>query len=287
MSREKTSQKSLIDRVSVVDVAGVPCGAAQLFLIAGPCVIENYDLMAETADTLKGIASRLDMPLIFKSSFQKDNRSTGENFRGPGLESGLETLARVRADFELPVTSDIHMPSQVPSASEVLDLLQIPAFLCMQTDLVEEAAKTGLPVNIKHGQFLAPGNMALPVEKVRRLGNEKVMVAERGFTFGYDDLVVDPRSFYLMRQIGVPVIFDITHSVRRYGIPSADPRGGHREYLGVLARAAVGAGVDGLFLEVHPNPEEALCDAASQIYLADLEEYLKPLIELNAIVKGL
>jgi 2-dehydro-3-deoxyphosphooctonate aldolase (KDO 8-P synthase) len=202
------------------------------------------------------------------------------------LEQGLRVLDDIRHEFGFPILSDIHYPEQVDSAAEVLDVIQIPAFLCMQTDLNEKIALSKRPVNIKHGQFLAPENMSKPVEKIERMGNDRIIVTERGYAFGYNDLIVDPRSFYLLRQIGYPVVFDVPHSVRRYGIPSADPKGGNREYLPVLGRAAVGAGIDGLFIETHPNPSEALCDAASQMLLDDLEEYLKPLLEINAIVKG-
>jgi len=242
--------------------------------------------MWRTAEAVKRIGERLGLPVIFKSSFQKDNRSSGDYYRGPGLEEGLRILDDIRREFDLPVLSDVHYVGQVPAASQVLDVIQIPAYLCMQTDLVEAVSSTGKAVNVKHGQFLAPENMAKPVKKIERIGNRRILLTERGYTFGYNDLIVDPRSFHILRQIGYPVVFDVTHSIRRYGIRSADPRGGSREYLPVLGRAGVAAGVDGLFIEVHPNPPEAKCDAASQMYLSDLEEYLKPFLEINAIVKG-
>jgi 2-dehydro-3-deoxyphosphooctonate aldolase (KDO 8-P synthase) len=273
--------------VSIVDVCGIQCGQAALFLIAGPCVIENDGVMKRTAETLKRLSDNLDIPVIYKSSFQKDNRSASDYYRGPGLEKGLRILEDIRYEFGLPLLSDVHHIEQTKAAGEVLDVIQIPAYLCMQTDLTEAVAATGKPVNIKHGQFLAPENMEKPVRKVEQQGNHRILLTERGVTFGYNDLVVDPRSFHIMRQIGYPVIFDITHSVRRYGIPSADPRGGNREYLPVLGRAGVAAGVDGIFIEVHPNPPEALCDASSQMFLTDLEDFLKPLLEINSIAKGI
>lgn len=276
-----------LKEVSIVDVSGIRCGQAGLFLIAGPCVIEDDGIMKRTAETLKRISEKLGLSIIYKSSFQKDNRSTSDYYRGPGLEQGLKILEGIRDEFGLPILSDVHHIEQVKAAGEVLDVIQIPAYLCMQTDLTEAVAATGKAVNIKHGQFLAPENMDKPVRKIEQQGNHRILLTERGVTFGYNDLVVDPRSFHIMRQIGYPVIFDITHSVRRYGIPSADPRGGNREYLPVLGRAGVGAGVDGLFIEVHPNPPEALCDASSQMFLDDLENYLIPLLEINTIVKGI
>ncbi|MFC1937082.1 3-deoxy-8-phosphooctulonate synthase [Chloroflexota bacterium] len=276
----------LISNIRVVDIGGIRCGEVPLFLICGPCVIEEPDIMRRTAEVLKGVGERLGIPVIFKSSYTKNNRSSGEYYRGPGLQAGLRILDDIRSEFGLPVLSDVHGVEHVAAAAQVLDVIQIPAYLCMETELAEAVASTDKAVNIKHGQFLAPENMAKPVKKLERMGNSRILVTERGYTFGYNDLVVDPRSFHLLRQIGYPVVFDVTHSIRRYGIPSADPRGGNREYLDVLGRAGVAAGVDGLFIEIHPNPAEARCDAASQMHLAALEEYLKPLLEINAIVKG-
>ena len=254
-----------------------------LFLISGPCVIENEDLMMRTAEELKRIAERLSLNLVFKSSFMKDNRSSVDYYPGPGLEQGLRILDRIKTSFSLPVLSDVHFPEQVRNAAEVLDILQIPAYLCMQTTLVVTAAQTGRAINLKHGQFVSPDNMVKPVRKVESCGNHNILLTERGYAFGYNDLIVDPRSFYELAQIGYPVVFDVTHSIRRYGIPSADPKGASRQYLATLARAGVAAGIDGLFVEVHPNPAQALCDAASQLALNDLEEFLKPLIELHQI----
>ncbi|MCP4213034.1 MAG: 3-deoxy-8-phosphooctulonate synthase [bacterium] len=269
----------------IIDVGRVKCGTKELFLIAGPCVIEEESLMMRTAEKLKQVSAKLNLPLIFKSSFQKDNRSSLQYYTGPGLDEGLRILQKIKTTFDVPVVSDVHYPSQVAPAQDVLDIIQIPAYLCMQSDLVTAAAKTGKVVNLKHGQFLAPENMAKPVKKIEDCGSEKILLTERGYTFGYNDLIVDPRSFYHLNQIGYPVIFDITHSIRRYGIPSADPKGGSREFLPTIARAGVAAGVDGVFIEVHPEPQKALCDAASQLRVDDLEAFILPLIELHNTVK--
>lgn len=271
--------------IKTVNVGNIKCGSGDLFLIAGPCVIEEEGLMLRTAERLKETSEKMKLPLIYKSSFQKDNRSSLEFYTGPGLTRGLEILAKIRREFDVPVISDVHYPSQVDEAGEVLDIIQVPAYLCMQTDLVVAVAKTGKVVNLKHGQFLAPENMVKPVRKVEASGNNKILLTERGYTFGYNDLIVDPRSFFHLSETGYPVIFDITHSIRRYGIPSADPRGGARQYLPVIARAGVAAGIDGLFIETHPEPEKALCDAASQLCIDNLEEFLKPLIEIHSVVK--
>jgi len=269
-----------------VMVGDIDCGADRLFLIAGPCVIEEESLMMRTAERLKGITQRLGVPLIFKSSFSKDNRSSLEYYQGPGLEAGLKMLEKIKREFELPILTDIHYPYQAAPAAEVCDVIQIPAYLCMQSELVVAAAKTGAVVNIKHGQFLAPENMAKPCKKIEDSGNDRIIVTERGYTFGYNDLVVDPRSFYLLNQIGYPVVFDAGHSIRKYGIPSKDPRGSARQFLTTLARAAIAAGVDGFFIESHPNPPEALCDAASQYALDDLESFMRPLIDIHNLVRS-
>ena len=269
-----------------VDVAGIDCGSDQLFLICGPCVIEEESLMMRTAERLKQISGELGVPLIFKSSFSKDNRSSLDYYQGPGLEEGLRLLEKIKREFELPILTDIHYPSQAKPAAEVVDVLQIPAYLCMQTELVVAAAKTGAVINVKHGQFIAPDNMVKPVRKIEASGNDKIILTERGYTFGYNDLVVDPRSFYLLAQPGYPVVFDITHTIRKYGIPSKDPRGGTRQYLSVIARAGVAAGVDGLFIEAHPNPPEALCDAASQYELDRLADFVRPLLDIHNLVRS-
>lgn len=269
-----------------VFIRDIDCGSDPLFLIAGPCVIEAESLMMHTAERLKKIAANLGVGLIFKSSFSKDNRSSLEFYQGPGLEEGLKLLQKVKREFDLPILTDIHYPYQAAPAAEVCDVIQIPAYLCMQSELVVAAAKTGAVVNIKHGQFLAPDNMAKPVKKIEDSGNDKIILTERGYTFGYNDLIVDPRSFYLLNQIGYPVVFDAGHSIRKYGIPSKDPRGGSRQFLPTLARSAVAAGVDGFFIEAHPNPPDALCDAASQYPLEELEQFMRPLIDIHNLVRS-
>lgn len=270
-----------------VSVGNIDCGSDQLFLISGPCVIEEESLMMRTAERLKEITLRLGVPLVFKSSFSKDNRSSLDYYQGPGLEEGLRILEKVKKEHELPILTDIHYPTQAAAAAEVVDVLQIPAYLCMQTELVVAAAKTGAVINVKHGQFIAPDNMIKPVQKIEASGNDRIILTERGYTFGYNDLIVDPRSFMLLAQAGgYPVVFDITHTIRKYGIPSKDPRGGTRQYLSVLARAGVAAGVDGIFIEAHPNPPDALCDAASQYELDRLEEFVKPLLDIHNLVRS-
>jgi len=264
-----------------VRVGKIELSDEKFFLISGPCVIEEESIMMKAGETLKRVSEKYDVPVVYKSSFMKDNRSSVDFFAGPGLDEGLRMLEKVKKTFDLPLLSDIHYPDQIKTAAEVLDVIQIPAYLCMQTHLVVEAARSGKAINIKHGQFIAPENMAKPVKKIESQGNRNIIVTERGYTFGYNDLVVDPRSFYEMRKFGYPVVFDITHSIRKYGIPSADPKGGNREYLPVLSRAGVAAGVDGIFIEVHPDPPCAKCDAASQLYLDTLEEFIKPLIDLH------
>jgi len=266
-----------------VTVGNIECGNDQLFLISGPCVIEDESIMMKVAEELKVITERLNLPLIYKSSFQKDNRSSVDYYNGPGIEEGLRILEKVKHEFGFPILTDIHYPDQIKPTAEVVDVIQIPAYLVMQTNLVVEAAKSGSVINLKHGQFLAPENMIKPVQKIEANGNTKIILTERGYTFGYNDLVVDPRSFYHLNQTGYPVVFDVTHAIRKYGIPSADPNGGARQYLPVLGRAGVASGVDGLFIETHPCPSEALCDAASQLDITQLEEFLKPLIEIHNI----
>lgn len=267
----------------IVNVGNIACGSDQLFLISGPCVIETETIMLRTAEKLKEVSERMKVPVIFKSSFTKDNRSSVDFYQGPGLDEGLKVLARIKKDFGFPILTDIHYPSQAAPAAGVCDVIQIPAYLVMQTTLVTEAARTGAVLNLKHAQFLAPDNMIKPAEKARSVGNDKIILTERGYTFGYNDLIVDPRAFHHMRKTGYPLVFDITHSIRKYGIPSADPRGGNRDVMPTIARAGVAAGVDGVFIETHPDPSTALCDAASQLCVYDLEEFLKPLLDLHAV----
>jgi 2-dehydro-3-deoxyphosphooctonate aldolase (KDO 8-P synthase) len=265
-----------------IKVGTINCGEDQLFLISGPCVIESESVMMKTAEKLREVSSKLNVPVIYKSSFLKDNRSSLSYYQGPGLEEGMKILARVKEQFGFPILTDVHYPDQAAPVAEVCDVLQIPAYLCMQSGLLVACARTNKVINIKHGQFLAPENMKHPVGKCVDAGNDKIILTERGYTMGYNDLVVDPRSFYHLGQLGYPVVFDITHSIRKYGIPSAEAKGGAREFLPVLSRAGVAAGVDGIFIETHPDPSSALCDAASQLSVYALEEFLKPLLELHA-----
>jgi len=265
----------------IVKVGDINCGSDDLFVISGPCVIEDEPTMMKTAEKLKEVSERMNIRIIYKSSFQKDNRSSLKYYDGPGLAVGLKILSKVKEQFGFSILTDIHYPDQAKAAGEVCDVLQIPAYLCMQSTLLVAAAKTGKVVNIKHGQFLAPDNMKHPLQKCIDAGNDQIILTERGYTFGYNDLIVDPRAFFHLNNLGYPVVFDITHAIRKYGIPSADATGGAREFLPVLSRAGVAAGVDGVFIETHPEPAKALCDAASQLCVYDLEEFLKPLIEIH------
>ena len=251
-----------------------------LALIGGPCVIESEALVLEVAEGLREIARRLGLPFVFKSSFDKANRSSADSFRGPGLAAGLGILRRVRELVGVPVISDIHTPEQASPAAEALDALQIPAFLCRQTDLVQAAAATGKPVNLKKGQFLAPWEMANVVAKAEAAGGKALLLTERGTTFGYNNLVVDMRGIPTMRTLGYPVVFDATHSVQLPG-GRGTASGGQREMVTTLARAAVAAGVDALFLEVHPNPEAALCDGPTMVRLDEVESLLQSCLRIR------
>jgi 2-dehydro-3-deoxyphosphooctonate aldolase (KDO 8-P synthase) len=254
-------------------------GSETLPVIAGPCVIENEDLVLDTAHALAAMAERLGVGLVFKSSFDKANRSALGSFRGPGLEEGLRVLRLVKQETGLPVLTDVHEPGQCAPAAEVCDVLQIPAFLCRQTDLVVAAARTGRAVNIKKGQFMAPDDMKKIVDKARSAGNENVTVTERGASFGYHNLVVDMRSFAMLQDEGIPVIYDITHSLQLPG--GGTESGGQRRFAEPLARAAVAAGADGVFLEIHPDPERALSDAAVQLPPERAEALLRSLVALR------
>ncbi|MGH2569905.1 MAG: 3-deoxy-8-phosphooctulonate synthase [bacterium] len=261
--------------MSRVTIAGIPFGdGAPLAAIAGPCVIESEALCLEVAEELVRISRRTGVPVVFKSSFLKDNRSSEQSFQGPGPEKGLRVLEKVRRETGLPVLSDVHDLSDVRAAADVLDVIQIPAYLCQQTRLVVAAAKTGKVVNVKKGQFMAPEDMAATLGKIRRTGNENVLLTERGSSFGYRTLVVDMRSIAKMQKLGVPVVMDATHAVRIYGVRSDDPQGGEPEYIELLARAGVAAGADAVFLETHPEPRKALCDAMSMTRLDRLEGIL-------------
>jgi 2-dehydro-3-deoxyphosphooctonate aldolase (KDO 8-P synthase) len=251
-----------------------------LVLIAGPCVIENEDTPLEIAGFLKDVSADLNLPVIFKASYDKANRTAIDSFRGPGIEAGLSLLDRIRSEFQLPVLSDVHTVQQAQRAGEVLDVLQIPAFLCRQTDLLLAAARSGKPLNIKKGQFLAPWDMANVTAKVASTGNRQMMLTERGAMFGYNNLVVDFRSIKIMRDLGYPVVFDATHSIQLPG-GRGTQSGGQREFAPLLARAAMAAGVDGLFMEVHPNPDQARCDGPNSIPLGDLPRLLRRLLAIR------
>ena len=251
-----------------------------LILIAGPCVIENDDTPFEVAGFLKDLSADLNLPVIFKASYDKANRTAIDSFRGPGIEAGLSLLDRIRSEFQLPVLSDVHTVQQAQQAGAVLDVLQIPAFLCRQTDLLLAAARSGKPLNIKKGQFLAPWDMANVTAKVASTGNRQIMLTERGAMFGYNNLVVDFRGIKVMRDLGYPVVFDATHSIQLPG-GRGTQSGGQREFAPLLARAAMAAGVDGLFMEVHPNPDQARCDGPNSIPLGDLPRLLRRLLAIR------
>ncbi|HKH45302.1 MAG TPA: 3-deoxy-8-phosphooctulonate synthase [Thermoanaerobaculia bacterium] len=266
--------------VQPVELApGIVIGGDSLPVVAGPCVIESEDLVLDTAHTLAAMAERLGVGLIFKSSFDKANRSALGSFRGPGLEEGLRVLRLVKEETGLPVLTDVHEPEQCAPAAEVCDVLQIPAFLCRQTDLVVAAARTGRAVNIKKGQFMAPDDMRKIVDKARSAGNDKVTVTERGASFGYHNLVVDMRSFAMLQDEGIPVIYDVTHSLQLPG--GGTESGGQRRFAEPLARAAIAAGADGVFLEIHPDPERALSDSAVQLPPERAEALLRSLLGLR------
>jgi 2-dehydro-3-deoxyphosphooctonate aldolase (KDO 8-P synthase) len=256
----------------------------ELALIAGPCVVESEELVMGVAKTLVEIADRLSIGLIFKSSYEKDNRGTEKNWRGPGLEDGLKILKKVRETYGIPVLSDIHRHEDVMLAAEYLDVMQIPAYLCQQTSLVLECGKTGKAINVKKGQFLAPENMAGALSKLRSVNNQNVLLTERGACFGYNRLVSDMRCIPIMQGLGAPVVYDSTHIVRLYGIPSSDPKGGEPQYVPHLTLAGVAAGADCLFLETHPNPSVALCDGASMLRLDLLEPLMKKCLAVSKAV---
>ncbi len=260
-----------------------PDRAHPLFLISGPCVIEDFEKTYEMAARLKAVTQRLEMPFIFKSSFDKANRTSLQSYRGPGLIKGLDILARIKSELDIPVLSDVHEVNQVAPAADILDVIQIPAFLCRQTDLIAAVAQTGSIINIKKGQFLAPWDMRRIVEKATAGGNRRILLTERGTSFGYNNLVVDFRGIPLMQQLGYPVVFDATHSVQLPG-GQGSCSGGQREFAPVLARSAVAAGADGIFMEIHTDPDKALCDGPNSIKLDDLPAVLS---ELNALRRAL
>jgi 2-dehydro-3-deoxyphosphooctonate aldolase (KDO 8-P synthase) len=256
-----------------------------LFLIAGPCVVESEGLILDTAGKLKELTSRLGVPFIFKSSFDKANRSSQQSYRGPGMEEGLRILSEVKRQLGLPVLTDVHEDTPMAEVASVVDVLQTPAFLCRQTSYIQNVARAGKPLNIKKGQFLSPWEMGNVVQKAREVGNTELMVCERGFTFGYNNLVSDMRALPVLRATGCPVIFDATHSVQLPGAQGT-ASGGQREFVPVLARAAVAAGVAGIFIETHPDPDRALSDGPNAWPLARMESLLATLVALDQIVKA-
>jgi 2-dehydro-3-deoxyphosphooctonate aldolase (KDO 8-P synthase) len=268
-----------------ISIDSIKIGAGRpLVLIAGPCVIESEEATLRHAERLMTICNGLSMPLIFKASYDKANRTSIGAFRGPGLKEGLRILAKVKQSLGLPVLSDIHSIEQIAPAAEVLDVLQIPAFLCRQTDLLIAAARSGRVINVKKGQFLAPWDMKNVAGKLAASGNENIILTERGVSFGYNNLVVDMRSFPVMRASGYPVVFDATHSVQLPG-GQGESSGGQREFVEYLSRAAVATGIDGIFMEVHEDPDKALCDGPNSIPLSELALLLKKLRAIDAVVK--
>ena len=266
-----------------VKVGNTVLDGSSLFVLAGPCVIEDPERTLNIGREMKKVCEKLGLPYVFKASFDKANRSSFTSYRGPGLEEGLKILGHIKKELNVPVVSDIHAVEQVEKAAEVLDILQIPAFLCRQTDLLEAAAATGKCVNVKKGQFLAPEDMGNVVQKILHKGNENLMLTERGVTMGYHNLVVDMRSFPIMRSFGYPVVFDATHSVQLPG-GGGTKSTGQRQFIGNLARAAAGSGIDGVFMEVHDNPAEALSDGPNSLYLSQVEGVLRDRVAIHSIV---
>ena len=270
-----------------MNLAGIEVDASSpLFLIAGPCVIESESMVMRTAESLQRMAGDLGMPLIFKTSFRKGNRTSLDSYSGPGFEAGLRVLERVRSDLGMPVLTDVHEDTPLTEVADVVDVLQTPALLCRQTAFILKVARAGLPVNLKKGQFLSPAEMVAVVDKARSTGNERLLVCERGTSFGYNDLVADMRSLVAMRSTGCPVVFDATHAVQRPGLGGVRS-GGDRQYVPALARAAVAVGVAGIFLETHPDPDRALCDAANAWPLDRMPALLEQLLNIDAAVRAL
>jgi len=270
--------------MQTVDIAGLKVGeGCPHLVIAGPCVIEDAGLVMETAKELKRITGELNLPFIFKSSYDKANRSSGQSFRGPGIKEGLKILDRVREQVGVPILSDVHSVEEAMEAGKVLDVLQIPAFLCRQTDLLVAAARTGKVVNVKKGQFLAPWDMANVVQKIEEAGNKRILLTERGASFGYNNLVTDFRALPIMRRLGYPVIFDATHSVQLPG-GAGTKSSGQREFVAPLARGAVAVGCEGLFMEVHPNPDKALSDGPNMVPLAEVRGLLEQIVRVAAAI---
>ncbi|MGO9018319.1 MAG: 3-deoxy-8-phosphooctulonate synthase [Syntrophobacteraceae bacterium] len=267
------------------EVFGQRIGRDRLFLIGGPCVIESEEIAFEVASFLKNTCARLRIPFIFKSSYDKANRTSARSYRGPGLEKGLTILARVRDKYQVPVLTDVHTPAEVEPVSHVADILQIPAFLARQTDLVVAAGRTGKPVNLKKAQFLSPQDMGQVLNKIRETGNERILLTERGAQFGYNNLVVDMRSIGIMADFGYPVVFDATHSVQLPGALGTSS-GGESRFVPALARAAVAAGAHGIFIETHPEPDKALCDGPNSLRLEQAAGLIESLIRIFDVVSG-
>lgn len=271
--------------VKIVKIGHTEIGGNRpLVLIAGPCVIESEDQVRKTIEGLKEITGEINIPFIFKSSYDKANRTSIKSYRGLGLDKGLEILEKVKREFDIPLLVDVHQIEEVKLVSKVADILQVPAFLCRQTDLIISIAKTGKPINVKKGQFLAPWDMRNVIEKIESTGNKNILLTERGSCFGYNNLVVDMKSLPIIRSFGYPVVFDATHSVQKPG-GKGTTTGGEREYVPFLAQAAVATGIDGLFLEVHPQPEKALSDGPNMIRLSRVKELLEKLIKIDKVVK--
>ncbi|MBR1943516.1 3-deoxy-8-phosphooctulonate synthase [bacterium] len=271
--------------VKKIKLKNFEIGTEKLTILAGPCAIESYDCMAQVAEKLKKVTSDLGINYVFKSSYDKANRSTIDGYRGLGIDKGLEYLAKIKKEFDLPIVTDVHLPQDAQKVAEVADIIQIPAFLCRQTDLLVAAAKTGKIVNIKKGQFLAPQQMKALAQKVIDSGNDKVLFTERGVTFGYNNLVTDMRAIPMMQMLGCPVVFDATHSVQMPGTNGC-ATGGDRRWVPVLAKAAVAAGVNALFFEVHPEPEKALCDGDNMLPLNEAEKLFKTCRDIFDLVRN-
>lgn len=270
-----------------VTVGDVKIGGGEPFaLIAGPCVIEGEDVVMRIAEKTKKVTDNLSVPLIFKSSFLKDNRSSSETYQGSGIDEGMRILQKVRETFGVPVISDVHSVQDIEIVKDTLDIIQIPAFLSMQTSITVAAGETGKVINVKKGQFLHPLDMGNVVRKIEGTGNHNILLTERGTSFGYRTLVTDFRSLPLMRSLGYPVVFDPTHSLRNYGIPSSEKKGGSPEFVPYLSRAGVACGIDALFMETHDDLDNAQCDASSMLPFGDLKELLKILIEIDSMVKS-
>src|SRR5579862_4566253 len=286
MIRVKSSREHSVQTAREISIGNFRIGGNQpLFLIAGPCVIESEIHAVMMAERIAGIAARANVPFVFKASYDKANRSSEQSYRGPGLVEGLSILKKIKERFKLPILTDIHDASQAAPVAEVADVLQIPAFLSRQTDLLIAAGKTGRVVNLKKGQFLSPWEMANAVEKVAKTGNDRIFLTERGASFGYQNLIVDMRSFPIMRKTGCPVVFDVTHSVQLPG-GAGKSSGGQPEFIEPLARAGVAVGVDGIFLEVHENPGKALSDGTNALPLAELPALLGKLKQIGGLVRG-